>query len=237
MKTKLLVLSLAVIILLIQPTLNLARIAHAEDQPQTSIAVFPSQIEEIPVGEYFSLNVSAHDCTDVYGLQVDINYDPVVLKTVGVNPPEETPFTLVALNTSNVFSEELNLTYNGITYGEVYFVAARAGDVSGVYGDVQLFTIIFQVLSPGSSSIQLIEYPGKGVGVGTYFMSPNFEEIVPKLYNSNYGQPTSTQTSTPSDSTDAGQVSSAFLLPSLIPLAALLLVVVKRKISRSRSNQ
>jgi len=140
-----------------------------------------------------------------------------------------------------------NLTYNGPTYGQVYYVASRNDLLgpSGVNGGVLLFTVTFTVISDGSSSIQLIPYPGGGSVVGTYFMTPvpspttGFVEVIPQLFSANYGQPASPPTSSSTSTSDNnGQVLSATALPYLIPFAfaALFLVVIRRRITRKTPN-
>ena len=238
MKTKSLVLFLAILILLVQPTINLARSVSAEEQPQTAIRVLPNQTGNLAVGESFSLNVSIENCVDIYAVQVDIHYDPTVLELVNISPASVFSFPFIIRNESKIFDEELNMTYNGPTYGQIYYVATRSGDIPGINGGTLLFTVDFSVLSDGSSSIQLIHYPGGGSGIGTYFMTPHLVETVPELYSATYGQPTSSPTSSPS--TDGqGQVQSAASLPYLLPFAAvaLFLIVIRRKTTKKTPNQ
>jgi hypothetical protein len=242
MKTKLLLLTLAVIILFLQPTISLTRTVHAAsettNQSQTSIAILPAQTEKTTYGNYLKLSVSAENCTNIYGIQVDIKYDPAVLRAISVNPAKDTPFPLIAVNASNVYDENLNLTYNGRTYAQIYYVAAIPGEINGFTGEANLFTIVFKVISLGSSPIELVKYVGSGSPIGTYFMNPKLDEIIPTLYSSNYGETGPSPIDAPPDTIQQGQASSAFFLPSLfLPLAALLLFVVKRNISRRRSIQ
>jgi hypothetical protein len=238
MKTKSLVLFLAILILLVQPTINLARSVSAEEQPQTAIRALPNQTGNLAVGESFSLNVSIENCVDVYAVQVDIHYDPTVLELVNISPASVFSFPFIIRNESKIFDEELNMTYNGPTYGQIYYVATRSGDIPGINGGTLLFTVDFSVLSDGSSPIQLIHYPGRGSSVGTYFMTPHLVETVPELYSATYGQLTSSPISSPSTtSDDKGQVLSAASLPYLLPFAALFLIVIRRKISKKTPNQ
>lgn len=247
MNTKSLLLSLAILILLVQPALNIARSANPQEQPQTAIRILPAQTGNLALGDSFSVNVSAENCTDVYAVQVDIHYDPTVLEPVDITPASVFQFPFIIENDSNIYDEYSNLTYNGPTYGQVYYVATRAlPSVTGIDGEALLFTVTFQVISDGSSSIQLIHYPGVGNITGTYFMTtqPSSEtgyvEVVPQLYSANYGQPISSP-ATPSQSTsdNNGQVLSAATLPYLMPFAfaALFIVVIRRKTARKTSNQ
>jgi hypothetical protein len=242
MNTKSLLLSLAILILLVQPALNIARSVNAEEQPQTTIQILPMQTGNLAAGDSFSVNVSAENCTDVYAVQVDIHYDPTVLKPVDITPASVFQFPFIIKNESNIYDEYSNLTYNGPTYGQVYYVATRAlPSVTGIDGEALLFTVTFQVISDGSSSIQLIHYvPHSGLGVGTYFMTSQVVEVVPQLYSANYGQLVSPPaTSSQSTSDNNGQVLSAATLPYLMPFAfaALFLVVIRRKTARKTSNQ
>ncbi|MGD0979332.1 MAG: cohesin domain-containing protein [Candidatus Bathyarchaeia archaeon] len=243
MNTKSLLLSLAILILLVQPALNIARSVNAEEQSQTVIRILPTQTGNLAAGDYFSVNVSAENCTDVYAVQVDIHYDPMVLKIVDITPASVFQFPFIIKNESNIFDALSNLTYNGPTYGQAYYVATRSDtlDASGINGGTVLFTVTFQVISDGSSSIQLIHYvPRSGSGAGTYFMTPQLVEVVPQLVSANYGQPVSPPASSPQSTSDnSGQVLSAATLPYLMPFAfaALFLVVIRRKITRKTSNQ
>lgn len=242
MNTKSLLLSLAILILLVQPVLNIARSANPEEQPQTAIQILPMQTGNLALGDSFSVNVSAENCTDIYAVQVDIHYDPTVLKPVDITPASVFQFPFIIKNESNIYDEYSNLTYNGPTYGQVYYVATRAlPSVTGIDGEALLFTVTFQVISDGSSSIQLIHYvPRSGLGVGTYFMTSQVVEVVPQLFSANYGQPVSPPASSSQSTSDNnGQVLSAATLPYLMPFAfaALFLVVIRRKTARKTSNQ
>lgn len=247
MNTKSLLLSLAIFILLVQPALNIARSGNAEEQPQTAIQILPTQTGNLAAGDSFSINVSAENCTDVYAVQVDIHYDPTVLKPVDITPASAFQFPFI-INGSNIYDAMANLTYNGPTYGQVYYVASRNDllGASGVNGEVLLFTVTFTVISDGSSSLQLIPYTRAPGLVGTYLMTPQpsattgFVEVIPQLYSANYGQlVSSTGTSSQSTSDNNGQVLSAATLPYLMPFAfaALFIVVIRRKTARKTSNQ
>jgi hypothetical protein len=241
MNSKYLLLSLAILILLVQPALNIAKGVNAEAQPQTGIQILPTQTGNLAPGDYFSVNVSAENCTDIYAVQVDIHYDPTVLQPIYITPASVFQFPFIIKNESNVYDEYSNLTYWGPTYGQIYYVATRANPVlTGLDGEAILFTVTFQVISDGSSSIQLIHYPGGGSGIGTYYMTPQSVEVVPQLYSANYGQPVSLPTSSPQNTpSNNGQILSGATLPYLMPFAfaALFLVAMKRKIVKKTSNQ
>jgi hypothetical protein len=237
MKTKTLVLSLAILIILLQPAFNLAKNVNAQEQAQTTVRITPAQIENLAIGEYFSLNVSLENCVNVQGIQVDINYDPTVLQPVRILSEPTSVFPLIAINESNIFSWELNLTYNGPTYGQIYYAAARSGDLAGLNGEALLFTVNFRVISDGSTPIKLIQYAGDSRSwIGTYLMNPQLAEIIPQLYSANYGQPTAPTSPDSTSSNDTGKVQSATLLPYFLPFAALFLIVIGRKITRKTSN-
>jgi hypothetical protein len=241
MNTKCLLLSLAILILLMQPALTMAKNATTETQPQVGIQVLPTQTGNRDPGDFFSVNVSAENCTNIYAVQVDIHYDPTVLKPVAITPASVFQFPFIIKNESNIYDEYSNMPYNGPTFGQIYYVATRAlPSDTGLDGEALLFTVTFQVISYGSSTIQLIHYPGGGSATGTYFMTPQLVEVIPQLYSSNYGQlvspPTSSSQSTPGNN---GQILSGATLPYLMPFAfaALFLVAMKRKIAKKTSNQ
>jgi len=244
--TKSLFLALAILVLLMQPALNIARSVNAEEQqPQTTVGIFPTETESLAVGNSFSINVSAENCVDVYAVQVDIHYDPSVLKLDEISPASAFQFPFV-INGSNIYDAMANLTYNGPTYGQLYYVASRNDliSTSGIDGGVLLFTVTFTVISDGSSSLQLVPYSGGGGNAGTYFMTPQpsaktgFVEVIPQLYSANYGQLTSPPATSTSTSNNNGQVLSAATLPYLMPFAfaALFLVVIRRRITRKTPN-
>lgn len=244
MNTKSLLLSLAILILLVQPALSIAKTVNAEDQTQPAIRILPTLTGYLTRGDSFSINVSAENCVDVYAVQVDIHYDPTVLKVVRITPASVFAFPFIIRNESNIFDAFSNLTYNGPTYGQVYYVASRSGGVPGIDGGALLFQVTFTVISEGSSSIQLIEYPGGGSAVGTYFMTTQtsantgYVEVLPQFYSASYGEPVSTPASSPTITpNNNGQGLSA--VPYLLPFAfaALFLIVIRRKITRKTSNQ
>jgi len=249
MNTKSLLLSLAILILLVQPALSIAKTVNAEDQTQTAIRILPTQTGYLTRGDSFSVNVSVENCVDIYAVQVDIHYDPTVLEVVRITPASVFEFPFIIRNESNIFDESLNLTYNGPTYGQVYYVASRSGAVPGIDGGALLFQVTFTVISDGSSPIQLIEYPAGALksAVGTYFMTTQlsakptlgeYVEVIPQLYSASYGEPVSSPASSPTSTPDNnGQGLSA--VPYLLPFAfaALFLIVIRRKIARKTSNQ
>jgi hypothetical protein len=248
MNTKSLLLSLAILILLVQPALNIAKSVNAEEQPQTAIRILPTQTENLAIGDSFSVNVSAENCVDIYAVQVDIHYDPTVLKIVDITPASIFQFPFIIKNESNIFDALSNLTYNGPKYGQVYYVASRSDtlDASGVNGGAVLFTVTFTVISDGSSSVQLIQYLGGGSPAGTYFMTTQpasesgYVEVVPQLYSASYGEPISLPATSPSSTSDnTGHGLSAAILPYLMPFAcaALFLIVIRRKLTRKTPNQ
>jgi len=158
----------------------------AEAQITTTIRIVPEQTEKLTIGETFTVNVVVEHALNVYAVQVELHYDPDVLAAINLL---EGPFlksfgqTLVALNESTIiFDEDTDLSY-----GRVYYVASLTGDNPGAYGNDVLFTVTFEVISEGSSTLHLIEYPGDGSGVGTYFMKWNYEEIIPEMHDAYYG--------------------------------------------------
>jgi hypothetical protein len=237
----------AILILLVQPALSIVRNVSAATQPQTGVQILPTQTGSLEPGDSFTVNVSALNCTDIYAVQVDIHYDPTVLKLDGITSTSlfQFPFNLTE---SNIFDEMANLTYNGPTYGQILYIASRNDLLgpSGLNGDFLLFTVAFTVISYDSSSIQLIPYPGGSSTQGTYLMTPipspttGYVEVIPQLYSANYGQPVSPPATLPQSASDNnGQVLSAATLPYLMPFAfaALFLLVIRRKAAGKTSNQ
>jgi|SRR5271157_91294 len=245
MRKKHLLMATIALLLMLQPALNLARASATGEQTTTTISITPSHVETLGLGDWFSINVSAENCVSIYAVQIDIHYDPTVLELVDIQPGPLFVFPEIISNASNVYDEMQNLTYNGPTYGQIYYVATRLGGDSGITGDAPLFTVDFRVISTGSTQINLIEYGGDGSTIGTYFMTWHVDnnsrgyypttDVVPKLYNATYGE--NTAPTTPASNTDTqGQVQSAQLLPYLLPFTALFLIVIGRKVTRKPTN-
>lgn len=238
MRKKYLLISIVALLLILQPALSLAKASTTGEQPTTTISITPSQIETHGLGDWFSINVSAENCVNVYAVQIDIHYDPTVLQLVDIQPGPLFVFPEIISNASNVYDAMQNLTYNGPTYGQIFYVATRlGGEDPGITGDAPLFTVDFRVISTGSTPINLIEYRGGLQSmIGTYFMNPQLTEIIPALYSANYGQYTVPTTTASNTSNSQGQVQSAALLPYLLPFTALFLIVIGRRITRKPPN-
>jgi hypothetical protein len=158
---------------------------HAQLETETGIEILPESIFKYAVGEVFTINVTATNCADVYGVQVDFHYDPTVLEAISVL---EGPFlpsfghTLVVINESRIIGSDP-------AEAQVYYVATLVGAHSGAFGDGVLFTVTFKVLSNGSSALHFISYSGGGSIEGTYFMTSELVEIIPILHDAFYGVP------------------------------------------------
>jgi hypothetical protein len=247
MNTKYFFLSLAILVLLLQPALNIARSVNAQEQPQTAVRIVPALTDYLSVGDSFTVNISAENCVDIYAVQVEIHYDPTVLRLDKITPASAFQFPFI-INGSNIYDAMQNLTYNGPTYGQVYYVASRNDlqEVTGINGDVLLFTVTFTVISDGSSFLQLTPCPGGTSTAGTVFMTPQqspttgYVEVIPQLYSASYGQPASQPINAPASTSDVNfQIVSAQTLPYLMPFvfAALFLVVIRRRITKKTLNQ
>jgi hypothetical protein len=181
MKKRYLALPLVIFAIMTQLTMQVA-----QAQIATAIRIVPEQTEKLSVGETFTVNVMVEYCVNVYAVQVDLHYDPDVLAVINIL---EGPFlksfgqTLLVLNESTVIFDE----NTDLSYGRVYYVASLTGDNPGAYGSDVLFTVTFEVVSDGFTTLHFIEYPGGGSGVGTYFMKWNYEEIIPEIHDAYYG--------------------------------------------------
>jgi len=251
MDTKSLVLFIIIFALTLQPVTTFAATSNQPEQPVTAVRISPAQIENMQPGDSFVINVSTEESphlenTDIYAFQVDIHFDPGVLKVVNIQPTSISEFPLIVKNESNLFDDICNLTYNGPTFGQIYYVASRCDLVSSsfVNGGILLFTVTFAVISYGSSNIQLTQYTGSGSDVGTYFMtsqgSPTtgYAEIVPKLDSAVYGNLVATPTApTPPDNSPT--VLGGQLLPFLIPFAfvIVLLGAIRRKMKGKKETE
>ena len=166
--------------------LSIINIHDIHTSPQPTIKIEPKNNERISVGETFNINVTVEGCENIYAVQVDIRYDPYILRAIKVI---EGPFlksfgeTLVLFNESRINEEATP------PYGQVYFVASLTGEATGASGSGVLLTVTFQVLKDGSSLISFFEYPGGGVSDGTYFMDADYREIIPIFENGFYGTP------------------------------------------------
>lgn len=156
---------------------------YAESSPL--IRIDPTQTKNLSVGETFTINVTVENCVKVLAVQVDLRYDPIVLRMLNIL---EGPF-LPSGGETFVINETRVYEDAEPPYGQVYYVSTILGEVPGVNGSGVLFTVTFEVRSDGSSHLELFEYPGGGVSIGTYFMDPELHEIIPDLYNGFYGTP------------------------------------------------
>jgi hypothetical protein len=138
----------------------------------TSIRIEPSQIEEINVGEQFTVNVTVQNCVDVYAVQVDFHYNFEVLEVLSVQAGDFLEGGFVIAANGTVHEEAVP------PYARVYFIETLLGEVPGRYGNGLLFNVTFQVLSAGASYLTFTPYvPHSSSSEGTYFVGP-FPELI-----------------------------------------------------------
>lgn len=99
------------------------------------------------VGQTFTLNIFISETSDLYAYQVDVGFNPTVLRAVSVT---EGPF--LATGGSTIFLPGIidnaggAITYNG---------GMLTGALPGVSGAGSLLDVTFLALAPGSSNVQL----------------------------------------------------------------------------------
>lgn len=179
-------LTLLILLLTLIVNLNIQESRSAPESTPT-ISIEPRQIPKLSVGETFTVNVTVKNAENVYAVQVDIRYDPYILDAIKII---EGPFLTSAGSILLLFNESRVYEEAEPPYAQVYFVAALTGaGVYGANGSGVLFTITFEVLEVGSTLFHFYPYPGGGSSDGTYFMTINYEEIIPILEDGFYGTP------------------------------------------------
>ena len=152
------VLSLVTICLLLCPILPVS------SQMSTVVAVTPSTVSA-HLGEPFNVTVSLSNVQNLYGLEVILNWDAVVLRVskVDVRLGVETCWDGVLHESSispPIFIAENNLTQ---TEGEYSLVATSMAPASSFSGSGNIVRLTFEPIAVGTSKIdlesQLLDYP------------------------------------------------------------------------------
>jgi hypothetical protein len=175
---------LIVIIVVAAIVVAFTRMSGTPNVQPTAIRIEPENVGKLAVNSTFTVNVTVENCVDIYAVQVDIRYDPQVLNATIVS---EGPFLPSTGPTSPINTFNQTVSTKPLS-ARVFFVDLKTGQsLPDANGNGILFTITFQVLTEGSSQLQIYPYPGSGVTVGTYFMKRDNTEIIPELHGSSYG--------------------------------------------------
>jgi hypothetical protein len=175
------------IIILTTSLFFVSRSLNVQAETVPSVKIDPPQTRGLNINDNFTINVTAENCVNVLGVQVDLRFDPDVLSIASIL---EGPFL-------SSFGPTTPILNSALQAGQILFADAIATP-SIVYasGSGVLFNVTFQVIAAGSSILELKQYPGGGVTTGTYFSDgvivvfpPKYTEIVPDLFNGFYGTP------------------------------------------------
>jgi hypothetical protein len=153
----------------------------------TTVRIEPESVGQLSVRSTFTVNVTVENCVDIYAVQCDIRYDPAVLNAINVSEG-----SFLRSNGITTFLSTPNQTLNTTSplSTRVFFVDTKSGlSLPDASGNGVLLTITFQVISDGSSKLQIFPYPGSGAAVGTYFLRRDKTEIIPELHDSSYAGP------------------------------------------------
>ncbi|MCB0167915.1 MAG: hypothetical protein KDI79_27050 [Anaerolineae bacterium] len=119
--------------------------ANTPTPTPVSTAVIPSEAgtlmfdtpSSVKSGDTFAVAVVAKDLPDagLYGVQLEIDYDPAIVSVSQLKPSPDLPFVLRDTVDNNT--------------GQITFVASRQGNTAGLTGEVTLFT--FQATAAGTT--------------------------------------------------------------------------------------
>jgi len=135
----------AILVLLILP---LSAVIKANAASTTAVFIDPPSQQVNAVGDYFTVNVSISDVSNLYGYELEVYYNSTVMNGTQVT---EGPF----LNESGNYEPFFDIVsftdnYNS-TEGLVSVVCTLTGAVLGVSGGGVLVTIEFKSLALGNS--------------------------------------------------------------------------------------
>ena len=153
------------------------------------VKVSPRATRTVEVGSWFLVNVTATDIPPVYGLQVQLVYNPNVLNATDVLKGNFLNQT--GMSTFEFWNQKYNFEATPpkaiLTYAETLTIP----DPTKLVGGSGVLCIInFTVLSEGVTTFELVPY---GAGdVGTYFLkpsedwtseTPDYDYIIPEVIN------------------------------------------------------
>jgi hypothetical protein len=147
----------------------------AVSQTSARMAVTP-KFSSKPVGEFFSVNLTASDVSELFLWQFNMSFNPAVLQAVSV---VEGPFLKQAGNTMRPDEPLINNSTGLVLAGWALFPYPE----HGASGDGVLATVTFKVIAEGQSQLQFIEKTrlrtwdaneGVQVNIDTVFVSGSF---------------------------------------------------------------
>ena len=103
----------------------------------------------VPIGNAFTLNLIVEDITDLAGWQLDIGFNPVVLKAVSVNEGN-----FLSKDGGSTFFQKGNINN---TTGEITGLIAARISVGGISGTGTLLSINFEAKAAGKGNLTLHE--------------------------------------------------------------------------------
>jgi len=156
--------------------------------PGGTVKVIPRAISPIEIGKSFTINVTATDVPPIYGLQVQLKFDPTILNVTNVIQGDF--LTKSGINTFHFW----NVTDENImTYAETLIVSDPDQLVGG---DGVICTINFTVTGEGASVLELVAFESIEAEIGTFFLKPSdewsptrpdYDYIIPQIISGYYG--------------------------------------------------
>jgi len=114
----------------------------------TTISLNPPEVEDLDLGESFTVNITVTDVTDLYSWDVYLTFDPEILNCTGF---EEGPF-LQQVATTTIWGQ-INNTAGFTTPGAILFDPAQGFPAEGATGSGVLATVTFTVKGRGVTTL------------------------------------------------------------------------------------
>ena len=144
--------------LLVAPLLWQGHVALADEASpgfDTKVSVQPP-VQVVPVGQVVPVTIWIENVTDLYGVQLVLQFNPAVVTVRDANPS----LPGVQVQTGDIFAG-LSLTeadnHADLVEGEIRYSAALLGEPAGVSGAGSIITVTFEALTVGNTPLQLTQ--------------------------------------------------------------------------------
>jgi len=154
--------------------------------PSINVRIEPENISKLSLGSTFAVNITAEKCANMNGVQVDVRFNPQVLNITNNGIVEG-----ALLESANAMVAPPRIRSLDGTDTPLASLIFQAG-FNNLTGNGVLFSINFEVISSGSTKIQLYPYQLGNTTVGTYFLTENLtslqtNDIIAQLRDASYG--------------------------------------------------
>lgn len=147
-----------------------------------TMRIEPVNVAKLPVNSTFSINVTVEKCTAIFAVQIDIRFNPQVLNATNIL---EGPFLKSTGSGTIIAVNETEPSTNDTSVARIFFAESKLGTTADPSGDGVLLTVTFQVISDGSTQLQLFPVNADRTQ-GTYLMDRQQLNIIPTLYSGSY---------------------------------------------------